>query len=119
MTRRTIQTPAGPVVAAPLTYRIHCWPGDREVRGYALLLPAPWADLRLCARNHGTHWTVDHYATGMCATVMSCGALTLLGLARNVVGWLPTAQLWVMAMLRAEDEGEVNRLMRQYRRIDR
>jgi len=112
MTRRTIQTPAGPVVAVPMTYLIHCWPSARGVVGYALRLPEPWADLRLCARRHNGLWSIDHYTTGMCAT-MGTGASTLRGLVHNLVNWLPAARPWVLALLCAADSAEANRLMRE------
>jgi ribonuclease HI len=47
-----------------LAYLIACWPEARSVEGYAIQLPEPWSDIRLCVRRDGARWAVDHYATG-------------------------------------------------------
>ena len=50
---------------APLTYRVAHWADSREVRGYAIQLPPPFAGLRFCVRKSGRQWFVDHYDSGI------------------------------------------------------
>ena len=48
-----------------LAYLIACWPEARSVDGYAIQLPEPWSDIRLCVRRDRCgSWVIDHYATG-------------------------------------------------------
>lgn len=49
---------------APLTYRIAMRAGAKTVRGYAIQLPAPFTGLRLCVRDTGVGWAIDHYDSG-------------------------------------------------------
>ena len=56
----------------PIKYLISCGGRTRPVAGYAIQLPEPWSDIRLCVRElhpgesgwWSGGWRVEHYATG-------------------------------------------------------
>lgn len=86
---------------AEIQYKIAAgWP--LTVKGYALALPAPWSDLRLCVRaDDFGRWMLDHYDTGLRAARLD-SARSLGGAIVEAMRWLKSATPYEIETLRGD-----------------
>lgn len=87
-----------------ITYSIAVWSPlgmvGREVEGFALRLPAPFDDLRLCVRKDGREWLADHYPSGFLVGYVDYQRSRKAMIAA-LLAWLPHARPDQMARLQA------------------
>jgi hypothetical protein len=103
----------------PIVYYISAFPNPPTVRGEAIHLPPPWADIRLCVRQimpgeidkpHG-QWQIDHYPTGMSAASFVPHADTRGAALMRLVARLKAATPRELRVLRAATADDVVRAL--------